>query len=212
MCLWRPPVASVYLCASLRCRMCFVGITFVFGQLPVMLGSLIFIFSSALRFLLIVLFSAGAWGCAVSWGSIRVFLLIVLFYSFSGFESLLIPFSFFFVFFIRLSFRCFHLRCLGLPQWFAWTLLDRPDFQITVHSHCFESSMNHWPLQKDLHAMEEFCFFRFCQDRVRGLVPSASSGYDPFSFCSRLCYLWNPMGSQFGGDTFPYWQSYYSWC
>ena len=72
---------------------------------------------------------------------------------------------------------------------------------------------NHWRLQKGLHEMEEFCFFRrrswgfSCQDTTYGLLPSASSGYDPFSFCCRLCYLWNPMGSQFGGDTLPYWQS-----
>ena len=142
----------------------------------------------------------------------------LLFYSFSCFECLLISFCFFFVLFICLSFTCFHLRYLGLPQWFMWILLDRPDFQITVHSHWFESSRNHWRLQKDLHEMEEFCFFRrrsssfSCQDRTSGLVPSASSGYDPFSFCGTFCSVWNPMGSQFGGDTFPYWQSYYSWC
>ena len=52
-----PLVASVYLCAPPRCRLSFVGIIFVFGQPPVTLDSLTFIFS----FLLIALFSAGAW-------------------------------------------------------------------------------------------------------------------------------------------------------
>ena len=162
------------------------------------------------------------WGCALFCSSITVFLLIVLFYSFRGFGSLLIPFSFFFVsfsflFFRRFSFRCFLFWCLGFSRWFARTLLDRPGFQITIHSHCFESSRNHWRLQKGFHEMEEFCFFRrrnssfSCQDRACRLVPSASSGFDPFSFCGRFCYLWNPMVAPFGGDTSPYWQSYYSW-
>ena len=49
-----PPVASVYLCAPPRCRLSFVGIMFVFGQPPVTLDSLTFIFGGALRFLLIL--------------------------------------------------------------------------------------------------------------------------------------------------------------
>ena len=142
----------------------------IFGTPPVTSGSLTFIFSGALRFLLIALFSAGAWRCPVFWGSITVLLLIVLFYSFRCYGSLLMRFSFFIVFFIRLSFNCFHLRCLDLPQWFAWALLDKPGFQITVHSHCFESSRNHWRLQGGLYEisyeMEQFCFFRIDEIQV----------------------------------------------
>ena len=71
-----PPVASVYLCAPPRCRMCFVGIVFVFRQPPVTLESLTFIFSGALRFLFITLFSAaGAWGCAVFEAQLQCFFL-----------------------------------------------------------------------------------------------------------------------------------------
>ena len=140
-----PPVASVYLCAPQRCRLSFVGIVFVFGQPPVTLPC----------------FQQVPWGCAVCCGSVTVFLHIVLFYSFSCFECLLMPFSFFFVFFIRLSFRLFHFRCLAsLNDLRETSFSDRPDFQITVHSHCFESSRNQWRSQKGLHEMEEFYFFR----------------------------------------------------
>ena len=51
-----------------------------------------------------LVFSSRCLGMCCVRGSITVFLLIVLFYSFSGFGSLLIPFSFFFVFFIRFFF------------------------------------------------------------------------------------------------------------
>ena len=43
--------------------MCFVGILFVLGQLPVALESLTFIFSGAPRFLFIALFSAASFSC-----------------------------------------------------------------------------------------------------------------------------------------------------
>ena len=63
-----------------------------------------------------LVFSSRCLGMCCVRGSITVFLLIVLLYSFSGFGSLLIPFSFFFVFFIRFSFRCFRFLCLRLSQ------------------------------------------------------------------------------------------------
>ena len=50
-----------------------------------------------------------------------MFFLIVLFYSFSGFESLLIPFSFFFVFFVFLLdvlasvFEALSMICVNPP-------------------------------------------------------------------------------------------------